>query len=286
MTNILLALTVVFWGLSFIATKMALDYLTPIQIIALRLILGTPVLYMAALAKKSKMRFRNKDFFAITAASITLGIHFLIQAVGLKYTSATNTAWLIASIPVFIAVMSALFLKEKLSPLQISGIAVAAVGIFLLISKGRLNALLSLTAAGDWIILSSAITWGIYTILTKRLSGVHNPLPLSVGVLILPTLLLNLYAAATTPITTLLALPLKIVAAIIFLGIFCLGLAHWFWLEGLSRKTAAEVGAFIYLEPIITTIAAVPLLNEKLTIFSAIGAVLIIAGVYLAQTRN
>jgi drug/metabolite transporter (DMT)-like permease len=286
MINLLLLLTVIFWGLSFVATKMALAYLSPVEIIALRLLLGTPVLYLVILFKKIDISFKKADYLIILIAAVVLAVHFLIQAFGLIYTSATNTAWLVATIPVFIAMMSRVFLKEKLSTIKLVGITVATLGVVLLISKGKLDSLGWLSSVGDWIILSSSITWGIYTIMTRNIARRNNPLAVSMAILIVPALVLNGYAAFTTPVSKILSLPPGIILVLIFLGVFCLGLAHWFWLEGLSRKGATEVGVYIYIEPVVTTIAAIPLLNEKLTLITIIGAAMIIAGVYLVQKKG
>jgi len=283
MINLLLLITVIFWGLSFIATKMALQYLNPIDIIAIRLLLGTPMLYLVILIKKIDISFKKKEYLIILIASVILGLHFLIQAFGLQYTSATNTAWLVATIPIFIAVFSAICLKERLNLPKIGGIVLATFGVIVLVSEGKLSGLGWLNSVGDWIILSSSITWATYTILTRNITRANNPLAISLSILVLPALLLNAYSAYTTPISKILNLPASIIVALIFLGVFCLGLAHWFWLEGLSRKAATSVGVYIYIEPVVTTIAAIPILNEQLNLFTALGAILIVAGVYIVQ---
>ncbi len=285
MINLLLLLTVVFWGMSFIATKAALGYLTPVEIIALRLLVGTPALYLVILFKKIDIQWRRSDVIILLLASIILAAHFLIQAVGLEYTSATNTAWLVATIPIFIAVFSRIFLKERMTALKTGGIALAAIGVVLLVSKGEIYSLGWLKSVGDWIILSSAVTWSVYTIITRDLSRRYHPLSATLLILIMPTLVLNGYAAYTTPVSKLLSLPVSIMLALVFLGVFCLGLAHWFWLEGLSRKGATEVGVYIFIEPLVTTVAAIPILDERLTLFTVIGAVLIIGGVYMVQKK-
>ncbi len=285
MINFLLLLAVIFWGLSFVATKMALQYLNPFEIIALRLLLGAPVLYLIVMAKKIDISFKKNDIAILLMTSIVLAVHFLIQAFGLIYTSATNTGWLIATIPVFIAILSRLFLKEKVSPVKLLGILIATVGALFLISKGKLTTLDWLKSVGDWLILSSCVTWAIYTIITRDLTRRYHPLAVTLAILIIPALLLNAYCAYTTPISKLLELPLKIIGALVFLGVFCLGLAQWVWLEGLSRKGATEVGVFLYLEPVVTTIGAIPILGEKTGLMGFVGAILILVGVYVVQRR-
>ncbi len=285
MINLLLLLAVVLWGLSFIATKIALNYLTPVEIIAVRLLLGLPVLYLAMKIKKIRLAFEGKDLPVLIIASLILGFHFVIQAVGLIYTTATNTAWLIATIPAFIAVMSYIFLKEKLTWLKIVGIVVATIGILLLVSHGRLANLDWIQSIGDWIILGSCVTWSVYTIITRNITRRRNPLAISFTFLIIPAAALAIFTLINTPMSKFVNLPANIFWILIFLGIFCLGLAHWLWLEALSRKGATDVGVFLYFEPIATTLAAIPILGEKLTVFVVIGAILIVSGVYLVEKK-
>jgi len=286
MVNILLLLAVIFWGLSFIGTKMALEYLSPFEIIGIRLMLGLPVLYTVMKLKGVKVRLDRAEYPVIIGASLLLGIHFLIQAAGLIYTSATNTAWLIATIPVFIAVLSYFILKERMSARRIVGIIIATAGVLLLISDGRINSLGWLESTGDWIILSSCVTWSFYTILTRDITRVHNPLGLSCCILVIPTVLLVAYMFAFTPPDKIISLPADIIGVLVFLGVFCLGIAHWFWLEGLSKKGATEVGVFLYIEPVVTTAAAGPLLGERIGLFLVLGAVMITGGVYLVQRKK
>ncbi len=289
MVNLPILIAVILWGLSFIATKLTLDYLSPVEIIAIRMLLGVPVLFLILKLKGISIKFRKSDYLVLFPASIILAAHFLIQALGLIYTTATNTAWLIATIPVFIAILSYIFLREKLTPKIILGIAIATFGVLLLISRGRIGSLGWLKSSGDWLILASCMTWSVYTIITRNITRRCNPLAISLNLLLFPAVLLTIYTLFTTPIGRFTSLPLEIIGLLIFLGVFCLGLAHWLWLEGLSRKGAGagaiNVGVYLYIEPIVTTLAAIPILGEKLTFFMIIGALLIIGGVYLVERR-
>jgi drug/metabolite transporter (DMT)-like permease len=236
--------------------------------------------------KKLNLGFRKSDYIVLVLASVILGAHFVIQAFGLIYTTATNTAWLIATIPVFIAALSYFFLKERLSARKILGILVAAFGVIILVSRGKLNSLAWLNSVGDWIILISCITWSVYTIITRNITRRYHPLSISLAILLLPAVLLAILTLFSTPLSKFAGLPLEIIIVLLFLGVFCLGLAHWLWLEGLSRKGATDVGVFLYFEPIVTTLAAMPLLGEKLTVFVIIGAILIVVGVYLVERKS
>jgi len=163
---------------------------------------------------------------------------------------------------------------------------IATLGVILLISKGRFSNLGWLSSIGDWLILASCITWSIYTIITRDITRRCNPLSILLSFLILPAFALTLCTLISTPVCKFTSLPLGIVGALVFLGVFSLGLAHWFWLEGLSRKGAVNVGVYLYLEPVVTTLAAIPILGENFTIFMAIGAIFIVGGVYLVERKR
>lgn len=286
MINVFLLFAVIFWGLSFIGTKMALDYLTPSEIIAIRFFLGLLALTIVKYFRGIKFEFKNEDIKLLIGVSLLFGFHVLVQAFGLIYTSATNTAWLIATTPVFIAVASRLFLKEDLNLRKIAGIITAFIGVILLISKGNFGNLGWMQSIGDWIILFTSITWTIYTILTRKLTSRYNPLAVIIAVVFIPVAILVPYTLITSPISKFMNLPMHIVFVLLGLGIICAGLAQWVWLEGINRIGTIRAGVYIYLEPVITTFAAIPLLGEKLNFAGVIGAVLILGGVYLVERRN
>lgn len=285
MANIQLLLVVILWGASFVVAKIVLEYFTPVETLTARLVLAIIVLEIISSAKKIRFEFNRSDLPVLLFASIVLSLHFFIQITGLNITSATNTGWLIATAPIFIAAASYLFLNEKLRLLQILGILVATVGVVLLVSKGRPCQMDWLKSVGDWLILISGVTWTIYTIATRNVSRRMNPVTMLMLLLALPTIGFSVYVLATSDLTKFIAIPPKILIAILTYGILTMGIGHWLWLEGLSKKGAAKAGAFIYLEPIVTTVTALVLLGEKLTILSYIGGLLIIGGVVLVERR-
>ena len=285
MADIKLLLVVILWGASFVLAKMVLEYFTPVETLAARLVLAIIVLETITSAKKIRIEYNRSDLPVLLLASFVLSVHFFIQITGLNYTSATNTGWLIATAPIFIAAASYLFLKEKLRLLQILGIMVATVGVVLLVSKGRPGQLDWLKSVGDWLILISGITWTIYTIVTRNVSRHMNPVSMILFLLILPTIGFSAYVLATSDLAKFMTIPPKILIAILTYGILTMGVGHWLWLEGLSQKGATKAGAFIYLEPIVTTLTALVLIGEKLTLLSYIGGFLIIGGVVLVEQR-
>jgi drug/metabolite transporter (DMT)-like permease len=286
LVRLLMLLTVIFWGWSFVATKICLNYMTPLEVIGLRYLLGLPVLLSVILFKRVKLDFQRKDLGIVLLASVVITTHFLIQITGMKYTTATNTGWIIAVTPLVIVVLSVVFLKEKITLNAALGVVIATAGILLLVSRGHLFRLAWLKSVGDWLILGSAHTWAVYTVLTRNVTRRYNPLSVSFAILAFSSIVILGWMLFTSDLTKFRHLPTEPVVAILFLGIVCLALAFWCWQEGVSKLGAAKAGFFLYLEPLATTTLAVPYLHESFGVFTAIGGLMVLVGLYLAEKRK
>ena len=283
MTRFLLLFTVVIWGWTFVATRICLEFLSPAELLGLRLLIGLPVLVVVVILKKIKFRFTPGEWKQILIGSAVITLHFLVQITGLQYTTATNTGWIISVSPLVMAVLAFFFLKEKIGKNQIIAIAVATFGILLLMSHGDLTHLGFLTSLGDWLVLISAHTWAIYTVVTRNLSKTQHPLAITVGVLTPALIVMTVYMAFTSDWTKFAHLPAKGVVALLFLAIVGLALGHWFWQEGVAKVGAARAGIYLYIEPVATTALAIPLLGEPFGWVAAAGASLVLLGVYIGQ---
>ena len=286
MSVFFLLFAVIVWGWSFVATKVCLEVLTPVELLGLRVFIGLPILLVMARLMGAKFERKPGAVKQIAIGSAVITAHFLIQITGLQYTSATNTGWIISITPLVTVVLSYLFLKERITRFEIAGIVVATTGILLLVSHGNLASLNWLKSGGDWLILASAHTWAIYTVVTRNLARSQSPLIVTTGVLLPTAVLMLAFMIFTSDWSKFLHLPARVYVALLILAILATALAHWFWQEGVRRLGASKAGIFLYLEPIATTTLAVPYLHEEFGVFTAIGGLLVLAGVYIAQRRT
>jgi drug/metabolite transporter (DMT)-like permease len=284
LAQLLLLCAVVIWGWTFVATKICLAYMTPIELLGLRLLIAVPVLAVVAALRGSR-RPPRLPWRTVLLGSTVIGLHFLIQITGLRYTTATNTGWIIAVTPVVMALMSRLVLGERISRGLAYGIMVATVGVVVLISGGRLGGVGWLASWGDWLILASAHTWALYTIVVRDLARSDDPLAVTIAVLAPAALVGAVILIFTSDGRKFLELPVEALLALLFLGVFGMALAHWFWQIGVARVGAARAGIFLYLEPLATTALAVPYLGEPFGVATLIGGVLVLSGVWIAQSR-
>ncbi len=258
--------------------------MTPLELMGLRFLIALPVLFGIILTKKARLDFRG-DWKSLMAGSIVIALHFYVQITGIKYTSATNTGWIIAVTPLVMAVMAFLILKEKIDRRAIIGIITATIGIILLISKGHITEFKWLSSTGDWLVLASAHTWALYTIVIRDISRKQNPLSVITAMIIPSAALVLGIMVFSSDWGEFTRLPRDVILALLFLGVFGMALGHWFWQKGVSRIGAARAGIYLYLEPLATTALAVPYLGESFGIYTAFGGGLVLLGVWFARDK-
>ncbi len=285
LARVYLLITVVIWGWTFVASKICLQFLTPAELLSARFLMALPFMLLVAWSRRTSLRIERRHIRAVAIAAVLFIIHFLTQTMGLVHTSATNTAWLVAVSPLAMAVLAYLILRERIGGATIVGIAVATVGVLLLVSRGNLANVDWLSRVGDWLALASAFTWALYTIATRDLSRAYPPMAITVLMMIPAAFLLTGYVLMTSGLGAVARMSTEAVVALVFLGIIGMAMAHWFWLEGVARIGAARAGVFLYVEPLATTALAVPYLGEAFGWYGAAGATLVLAGVFYAA-RN
>jgi drug/metabolite transporter (DMT)-like permease len=278
---------VVIWGATFIATKIALTEVSPATIVWIRFAIGVVILGATVLARK-QFALPSWSDLAYLAILGFLGVtfHQWLQATGLQTAQATTTAWIVASTPVFIAILGWLVLKEKMGWLRVGGIALAAFGVLLIVSKGDFAALFTGRegTVGDFLILVSAINWAVFSILSRRELPRHPAARMMFYVMLTGWLFTCIWIFGFGPgLTELPRLSMNGWAAILMLGIFGSGLAYIAWYDALQALPASQLGAFLNIEPLVTTVLAALMINEAITFVALIGGAIIIFGVWLVN---
>jgi drug/metabolite transporter (DMT)-like permease len=278
-------LATIFWGLSFVATKTALYELTPVMIIIFRLLLGISFLTILALYTKQDFSIKLKQHgFILLLAAIAV-FHLWIQVTGLQYTSAANTGWIIGTAPVWIAIMGMIFFKEKINLKQLAGIIIAFTGLFLLISRGDFTSIGFISNKGDFLVLASAFTWGVYSMVNKKITLTYPPLMTILYLFIMMAILILPVTANKDTLFKLEHLSSIGWVSILFLGIFCSGISYVLWAQSLKDMDSSKVGAFLYFEPFVTVFSAWIFLHENITILMIVSGIIIIVGVIIVN-RN
>jgi len=276
---------VVFWGISFVATKAALREISPIALIFTRFTLGTALL-LAIVRLRGGPALPPRDAWPSLALMGFVGIfvHQMLQAFGLTLTTAVQAGWLIGVIPIWSAILSAVLGKERFGTLKVAGLVGGFAGALLVISRGKFESgLLKLPATrGDFLILLSTINWAVYSVLGHTTIKRLGPSRATAGAMLFGWLMLAPFFVWKQGWLELPHLSLAGWGAILFLGIGCSGLGYLFWYGALERIEVSRVSAFLYVEPFVTFIAAV-LLKEPVTAATVIGGVVVLTSVFIVQ---
>lgn len=282
-----LAASLVVWGGSFIATKIAVGEVSPITVIWLRFLIGWLILgwfawrhgQLGLPSWKDALEFAWLGFLGIT-------LHQWLQASGLVTSHASTTAWIVSTTPVFMALLGWLFLKEKLGLTAVSGILLASLGVLLVVSEGNLGSMLvdgNFGQPGDFLVLLSAPNWAIYSAASRPVLQRHSPLKVTFYVLLFGWLLSSIQFVAGAHWQEFDLISTTGWGSILFLGILCSALANILYNDGLKILPTTQVGAFLYLEPLVATLIAAAMLSEQIVLATLLGGALILFGVWLVN---
>ena len=279
--------TIFVWGITFISTKMLLGSFTPVEIMFYRLVLAVVVLFAIKPPRLSLGRLDRHwlqgewKFMAAGLCGVTF--FFLFQNVALSYTLAANVSVLISVAPLFTALVSHLFLSEKLKANFLLGFTAAIAGIILIAFNGSL--VLKLNPLGDLLSISAALVWAFYSVLIKKISALQSDViaitrkVFTYGLLwMLPLLPLFGYQLG---FERLLVLPNLL--NLLFLGAAASALCYLTWNYAVQLLGPVKTSVYIYMIPIITIIAAALVLHEPITLVAGIGMALILTGMALSE---
>ncbi len=276
------------WGASFIATKIALRDVPPIVVVTLRFAMGVIVLWAALRLRRLRIAIARRDWpILIWLGFNGVWLHQMLQSTGLaEGASATNTGWYVAIIPIFTALLAALFLRERIGPIKIIGIVLATLGVLLVVSKGDLADVIAHglpVTIGDALALASAPNWAIFTVISKSVLKRYPPTVMMTIIMTIGWLMLTPVFIASDGFAQIAQLTPSGWTGILFLGIACSGLAYIFWYDVLHEADASSVASFLYIEPVVTVIVAAIVLKESIVPATLIGGAIILLGVWLVS---
>ncbi|HWW62627.1 MAG TPA: DMT family transporter, partial [Thermoanaerobaculia bacterium] len=272
MPRFLAFLAVVFWGISFVASKTALREVSPPTLIFLRFVIGAVLLI--AIVRELPPRDAWPQLALMGFSGVF--VHQMLQAYGLTMTTAMNTGWLIGLIPIWSAILAAIVLRERLGGWKVVGLAAGFVGALLVITRGELSTrILGLPSTkGDLLILLSTVNWAIYSVIGHPTIRRLGPRRATSGAMLFGVVMLTPFFVARAGWREVPHLSATGWLAVLFLGIGCSGLGYLFWYGALEQIEVSRVAALLYAEPLVTFIAAALLLGERVSSVVVIGGVL------------
>ena len=280
-------LAAIFWGTSFPIINWGLQFIDAYNFVLLRFSLALLFFLLVIMIIERSVRLfvsyiKQKE---IIIMGILNGLAFLLQFLGQELTTATKASLLVNSNVIFVAILSAIFLKEQMGKKKIFGILLALVGVFLIITNGETIFLATGSFIGDLIVFLTAPIWGIYIILNKK-SAVQRlkAIPFMGSVIF--------YTALTLLLTDLLFSPLPVffvilsvesIFAIVYTALFTTFIAFLLWYEGLKWINATSSSLYLLLEVLVAAVISMIFLSEQILLFTFMGGILLGIGIYLSE---
>jgi len=222
----------------------------------------------------------------LVCALLGMSINMLSFFKGLQLSTPINSAVLVTIIPIIVVVISALFLKEKITLNKGLGIFlgfVGAVGLILFGAEARQNA--PNIPLGNFLFIINATSYGAYLVVVKKLIEKYHPFTLmkwlfTIGVVI--NLPLTLPEAMEIQWS---AMPLWVYGSVAFVVIGTTFLTYLFNIFALTQLKASSVGAFVYMQPLVGILFALFAGKDELTMVKVAAMAFVLVGVYLASKK-
>ena len=275
--NIYMFIATIFFGMTYVLTKICLNYSTEFHIISFRFLIAF-IVSLIFLQKKI-FPIKIKEFIYSLILSIILFLVFITMTIGVKYTTATNASFLISLSVIFIPFFSWIFNKEKPKKNIFVVLIIALIGIMLLTLDKNLE-----LHIGDILCLICSLLFSFHIIITERFVRNNNPVTLGVlqfgGVAILSFLVQYPIEKFSLPKNE------NFWISLLILSVFCTALAYIIQTVSQKKLSSTLVGFILSLEPIFSGIFGYFILNEYLSLQQYIGALLLLISVISVAVKN
>ncbi len=275
------------WAGSSLAAKIALQSIPPMTLAFVRFALAALLMYGVARWRGVDLRVARQDWRMFWAMGILgLALTYLLVYQGIRWTTASDSALIHATEPVFLSVLAYFFLRERMFSVKVLGIAAGLAGTYLIVANGwRLPALTG-AVAGDLLITlgltfeagSSIVGKNLVTryppilVMTyQMLSGAIALAPFAMWEMAQPRHVLHPTAAALW--------------SLLYLVVPCTVFAYTVWFTILETRGAGEMSVFLFVQPVFGAFFGAWLLHEPVTAWTIGGAVLVLSGVALINRR-
>jgi drug/metabolite transporter (DMT)-like permease len=293
---ILLLISTIVAAAAFIVVEPALKHATVFQYLFYRFLLAavliTPWLFHLLKRQKNQRLFWMIFWVEIVGVVIYLPLLYL----GLARSTAIETSLLATTTPLFIILAGVVWLKEKQTRREWTGLAISLIGMLIITALPLLNGAVGLSRAsigGNLLIVLSNCAGAAYAILAKAYYRKVPPLLAAgisfwLGTIAFGILSMGFYQLSFSALLSGMVVDLQhpsVLFATIYMAIFCSIIGLITFIKGQKLIEASEAGLFTYLQPLIYLPLGVLLLGEAISIYQILGLGLVLIGVWISETR-
>ncbi len=162
------------WGGMYVISDVVLDVIPPLTLLTIRVVMGLVVLL--AMMRMQQLSFPPRPVFmrVLGVGVVGFGFSLAAQFIGTALSTAVNGALVTSASPAFILLFAALILREKLTPMHLLAVGLATLGVIVIVNPAEAD-FGSDTFVGNLFLAIAALTWGLYSVLVRRVS-IASPL--------------------------------------------------------------------------------------------------------------
>jgi len=269
------------WGTSFPAIKIGLEYIDAFTFVFLRFLIASLVMFAVLLIKQG-FQFNFSQKRLILFLGVFNGVAYLMEYVGMVYTTASKSSLLINLSAVWVALLCPVVLKERLGTKKTLGVTVSLLGVFLTTTNLNFTELSEGSIVGDLLVVGAGVAWAVFMVYNKPVAESGKSL-LPAMTLLLVCTLLPLLPFAPSSAAVALSLPLQAWLAIFYTAILCWVVPYYLWLKGLKHLSPVTSAIVLLTEIVVAVTISTLFLGEIFTLISGVGAVLIIIAILLVS---
>ena len=284
-TYLKLLLMAIFWGGTFVVGRTLVQTVGPFAAAFFRFAIASVFLVFLLRRAEGRLTWPQKSqIIAVILLGLTGALlynFFFLK--GLKMIEAGRASVIIANNPVFIALFSAYFFKERLNLVKVIGIIISVAGAIVVVSRGQVFEILQGgLGLGEMYIFGCVASWVAFSLIGKAVMENLSPLRAVTYSSIAGTLFLAAPAFLEGGFGFL-AYSLSEWASIFYLGVFGTVLGFLWYYQGIQKIGPTRAGLFINFVPISAILLAFMFIGEPITMSLLIGTVLVSSGVYLTN---
>ena len=277
----------IIYGLNYSIAKAVMpEHIKPFALVSLRSVITAGLFWITSLFMPTEP-VKNKDLLFLFGVSFFgVVINQTLFLVGLNLTSPINSSIILSTNPIFAFVFAALILKEKITFLGGTGLAIGFSGVMLLILQNGTPDMASSTFLGDVYSLVNTISWAFYTVVIKRMLERYHPVTVMKWTFLFG-MLTNVpvgYSQWSTMDWS--SIPVTAWLEIGFVVIFATYLGYLLISFGLRRLSPTIVSTYTYTQPIIAAYLASMMGQDHVDFVMIISALLIFAGVFVVSRQK
>ncbi len=284
-TDFLILSVVVIWGVVFSVIKAALREIDPLAFTAVRFLLAAVLMILISLLLEGQLTVARSDVLKIIAIGVLgVGLYQILFSVGLKYTTASNSALLIATAPIFTALFAAATRQERITLRQAFGILLSFVGVIRLVrANGGGLGFSWESMKGDVLSLLAAIAAAGSAVLAKPVLQKYSSLRVMTLGVFSAAILLLLFGSQPLLAQDWAQVSWKAWSALGYSIVFATVIAFVIWFRGIGELGPTRTAAYGYLIPLVAVLVAVIFLKEHISPLHILGGGVILSGVLLTR---